>query len=147
MVVPGATEPPALVETIPTAEPEGAPPKKLTAIPWQTSEERARALAKKRAQPLVVFLFAAWATPAAQMDRVTWSDPGILERAGSFVALRLDVSDADENAQAAADRFELDMMPSTLVFDADGAEIGRFGGFASASDVLEVLRPITVRAE
>ncbi len=143
MILPGATEPPALVETTPTAEPTAAPAKKPAAIVWQTSEAHARLLARSRRLALVVFLYADWATPAVQMDRVTWSDPRLVAYASSFVALRLDVSDADENAQAAADRFELTMMPSTLIFDADGAEIGRLGGFASADDVLEVLGPIS----
>lgn len=146
VVVPGGAAPPALIETLPTAEPTDAPPKKLTAIPWETSEERARARARQRDLPLVVFLFAEWATPAAQMDRVTWADPRILERAASFVALRLDVSDADANAQAAADRFDLGMMPSTLIFDATGTEVARLQGFATADDVLEVLAPLTLRA-
>lgn len=142
VLLPGAAEPPALVETTPTVEPTATPEKKPTAIVWQSSEARARALAKSRRLALVVFLFADWATPALQMDRVTWADPRLVERASSFIALRLDVSGADAQAQADADRFELRTMPSTLIFDPDGAEVGRLEGFATADDVVGVLATI-----
>lgn len=147
VVLPAAADPPQLVETVPTAEPTAEPAKKPTAIAWQTSEEKARALAKSRRLALVVFVFAAWATPAVTMDRVTWSDARVLDRATSFVALRLDVSDADAQAQADADRHDIRTMPSTLIFDPDGTEIGRLEGFASAEDVLGVLDTVAPLAD
>ncbi len=147
VVISGATPSPTFVEATPTGEPAAAPAKKPTAITWQTSEARARALAKSRGLALVVFLFAAWATPAVSMDRVTWADARLVERSSSFVALRLDVSEADAQAQADADRFDLRTMPSTLIFDPDGAEVGRLEGFAGAADVLRVLDTIAPRAD
>lgn len=81
------------------------------------------------------------------MDRVTWSDARLLDRASSFVALRLDVSGADAQAQADADRYDIRTMPSTLIFDPDGDEVGRLEGFASADDVLGVLDTIHPRSD
>lgn len=142
-----ATDPPTLVEKTSTTEPTAAPAQKLTAIPWQLTETRARALAKSRNVALVVFLFADWSPPAVSMDRVTWGDARVLDRAGSFVALRLDVSDTSGQAQADADRFDLGMLPSTLIFDADGTEVGRVEGFATAEDVVTVLDSLAPRAD
>lgn len=148
VVVPGGATSPALVELLPTAAPDDAPPpEKPTRLTWQTSLETARALAKKRRLPLVVFLIAEWTVPAVKMERTTWTDPEIVALADRFIALRVDLTDDGPNAQATADHFDVLMLPTVVVLDADGVEIGRLAGFASASDVLGVLGPITGRAE
>ncbi|MFO0587815.1 MAG: thioredoxin family protein [Polyangiaceae bacterium] len=117
-------------------------PKELavaTKIPWMTSEEEARTKAKARHLPLVVFLCADWAVPAMRMDREVWTDPRILRRVSDFVALRLDVTEADANAQAQADHFDLQTMPSTIFLDDSGAEVARLEGFADVERVLKAL--------
>ena len=125
-----------------SSEPKEAPAP--TKISWLTSEEEARAKAKARRLPLVVFLCAEWAVPAMKMDRETWTDPRILRRAPDFVALRLDVTDADANAQAQADHFDLQTMPSTIFLDDRGAEVVRLEGFADAEHVVAALDAVRV---
>lgn len=108
-------------------------------IAWLASEEEARAKSKARRLPLLVFLFATWAVPASKMERETWTDARIRLRSSDFVALRLDVSEADSNAQAQADHFDPTAMPSTILLDDLGHEISRIDGYASADDVLVLL--------
>jgi len=137
--VPGGEPAPAAIEVAPSGEPAADVRKKASAITWETSEVVARNRAKARKKPLVVFLYAAWATPAVRMDRTTWSDPRIIERAQSFVALRLDVTNADANAQADADRFDLSMMPSTVILDFEGRELTRLDGYSGPDEMLAAM--------
>jgi thiol:disulfide interchange protein DsbD len=140
----GSPEPPSIVTPsgTTTTAPQAAPVP--TSIAWLGSEVEARNRAKARRLPLVVFLFAAWAVPAVRMDRETWTDPRILQRSRGFVALRLDVTDTEANAQAQADHFDLRTMPSTILLDDAGREIGRLEGFAGADDVLGALDRVDV---
>lgn len=138
VAVAGSSEPPVVVTPKETATGVVSATPAPTAIAWQTSELEARHRAKARELPLA-FLFAEWAVPAVRMDRDTWTDPRIVARSRGFVALRLDVSDADANAQAEADHFDSKTMPSTILLDDAGRELGRLEGFASADDVLAAL--------
>lgn len=130
-----------LVEAAPSASASGgagepAPP---GAIAWETSDAAARARAKTRGAPLMVFLYADWAAPALRMDRATWTDAAVIRRARSFIALRLDVSEADANAQVDADRYDLRTMPSIVFLDARGTEITRLEGYAGPEEVLAAM--------
>lgn len=139
VTIAGSSEGPAIVTSSPSAVAAPAQPAP-TRIDWLTSEEDARKKAKARKLPLVVFLFASWAVPAARMQRETWVDPRITARSSDFVWLWLDVTDADANAQAMADHFDPNTMPSTIMLDDLGHEIGRAEGFAAADEILELLR-------
>jgi thiol:disulfide interchange protein DsbD len=139
VAVAGSSEPPSILAPPPATAIAASTKSAPTAIAWLASEVDARRRAKARRVPLVVFLFATWAVPAVRMDRDTWTDPRILARSPGFVALRLDVSEADANAQAEADHFDLKTMPSTILLDDGGREIARLEGFADADAVLAAL--------
>lgn len=140
--VPGASPPPSSIHTPAAPATEPAPTKETGAIAWETSEVQARKRAKARGLPILVFLCAEWATPSVRMDRTTWSDPRVVARARSFVMLRLDVTGADANAQADADRFDLQRMPSTVILDENGREAVRFEGLAGPDEVLAAMNGI-----
>ena len=80
-----------------------------------------------------------WSAPDARMERETWSDPRVIQRARSFVALRLDVSKADANAQADADRYDVQRVPSVVILDELGHEITRIEGYAHPENVLSAM--------
>lgn len=139
VAVSGSETPPILVAGTSTAEPRPPARTQLTAIAWETSEEMARSRAKARHWPLVVYLCAEWSAAAIHMDRSTWTEPRLLERSRTFVALRIDTTTTDANAQAVADRFDLKTMPSTVILDFGGHEIARLEGDATAEQILAAL--------
>ena len=144
VAVAGGSDSPRIVEPSGTTTIETKDAPTPTKITWLTSEDEARAKSKSRELPLVVFLCADWAVPAVKMDRETWTDPRIVQRSRGFVALRLDVTEADGNAQAEADHFDLRTMPSTIFLDDHGDEIVRLEGFASADAVVTALDALHV---
>jgi thiol:disulfide interchange protein len=139
VVLPGAPDPPAALTASPTAT--GAQPAapRIASIPWETSEETARARAKARKLPIVVFLFAAWDTAAVQMDRTVWADRRVLDRSRNFVPLRLDLTNTDANAQAVADRYDLHVVPEVVILDDTGREVARIEGFTTVDKILSAL--------
>jgi thiol:disulfide interchange protein len=138
--VAGAQAPPSIVEAASSGEPALGPSAPSAPIPWESSDAVARERAKLRGAPLLVFVFADWATAAVRMERTTFADPRVIQRARSFVALRLDVSKADANAQVEADGYDLRTMPSIVLLDHFGHEITRVEGYAGPDDVLGAMR-------
>lgn len=135
----GSETPPILVAGTSTAEPALPLKRPLGSIAWETSEETARSRAKARRWPLVVYLGAEWSTAALHMNRATWPNGRLIERSRTFVALRIDTTAGDANAQAVADRFDLKTVPSTVILDFAGHEIARLEGDTTAEQVLAAL--------
>jgi thiol:disulfide interchange protein len=140
--VPGVQTTPSVTDVVPSGEPSVTAPAPAAPIAWESSHAAARERAKTRAAPLLVFVFAEWATAAVRMDRTTWVDPRVVQHARSFVALRLDVSKADANAQVEADAYDVVTMPSTVLLDELGHEITRVEGYAGPDDMLAVMRRV-----
>lgn len=137
--VAGGAAVPSLVEVTPSAEPGREAPPVPAVMPWETSRSAARARARDRGAPILVFLFAAWSTAAVRMDRTTWTDARVLRRARSFIPLRVDVTEADANAQVSADDLDVEVLPCVLLLDELGHEIARIDGYAGPDEVLAVM--------
>lgn len=121
----------------------GRKPAAASAIVWETSNRDAHERAQKAGKPLIVWVRAAWATPAIQMERTTWTDPRVAAAARGFVALKLDLSDADDaDAKLYADRYELVTMPTTLILDARGQTVATLRGLADADAIVAALAKV-----
>jgi thiol:disulfide interchange protein len=73
------------------------------------------------------------------MERETFADPRIAMPAHPFVALRIDLSDDQPDAELVASRYALRAVPTTLVLSSGGQEAARLEGAASVEDVLAAL--------
>jgi thiol:disulfide interchange protein DsbD len=108
-------------------------------LAWETDEPEARARARREGALLIVHLSAAWSAGARAMEREVWSDPRIASYAEPLVALRIDLTDAGPDAELWAERYGARAVPTTLVLDASGRELGRLEGPVSADEVLRAL--------
>lgn len=102
------------------------------------------ALAKKEKKPIIMDFWADWCLPCKQMDRVTFSDPRVLERLRSeYVLHRVDVTEF--TGMDVADARKVDKYPTILVLDPKGLELGRMVGFQSADSLLYKLEQFKPR--
>jgi thiol:disulfide interchange protein len=90
------------------------------AIVWETSEVDARARAKKRGLPLLIFACAAWSAACHAMERDVWTDPRVVALAPRFVWLKIDLTDTEGDAELVAQRLGVAGVPMTMVVDSDG---------------------------
>ncbi len=140
VVIPSGTPAPSMdVVTAPSSEPVRAS-KPAGPIAWETSEQAARERARRARLPLLVWVRADWAAPALEMERKTWTDPLVLEAARPFVALRLDVTSAEGDAERYAERYDVKGVPSTILFDARGRQVAAFYGMQRAAEMAAALK-------
>ncbi|MCC6213921.1 MAG: thioredoxin family protein [Polyangiaceae bacterium] len=103
----------------------------------------ARAQAVDATRPLLVDFTASWCAACKELDKLTFADPAVSREAGRFVAVKVDATNEDEPAVAAAMR-ELRVvgLPTVVLLDSTGKEQARFTDFVEAGPFLEALRGV-----
>jgi len=98
-------------------------------LQWLRDPETAFSEARTKQQTVVTFLYTDWCTYCRQMDRTTFSDPGLIEQLGDrFVWLRLNAENDAAGRRMALER-RITGYPTVIFFDADGREITRLPGY------------------
>jgi thiol:disulfide interchange protein len=108
-------------------------------IAWEASEPEARARARSGARPMIVWARADWAAPVLQMERTTWRDPRVEAAARGFVALRLDLTEAEGEAELYAKRYGVDTMPMIIVLDPRGQQVAVLRGMSDPGAIVAAL--------
>ena len=122
-----------------SATKDGERERAAPAITWETDEREARARALRRGLPLLIYVRAEWSAAALSMERTVWTDPRLARATRGLVALEIDVTSAEGDAELYAQRYAVTQIPSTLVFDANGKLVATVPGAATASALLEAI--------
>jgi thiol:disulfide interchange protein len=73
------------------------------------------------------------------MERDVWSDPRVQSAARVFVALRLDLTAAEGDAERYAERYEIKGMPFTVLLDGRGRRVASLFGYQDVDKLVEAL--------
>jgi thiol:disulfide interchange protein DsbD len=102
----------------------GAPqsqPLQMRIIKSSADLDREIAAAQAARKPLMLDFYADWCVSCKEMEKYTFTDPGVQAALSDFVLLQADVTANDATDQALMQRFGIIGPPGTLFF-ADGAE-------------------------
>jgi thiol:disulfide interchange protein DsbD len=84
--------------------------------------DREIAAASAAGKPVMVDLYADWCVSCKEMEKYTFSDPGVQKALANTVLLQADVTDNDDDDKALLKKFGLIGPPSILFFGIDGKE-------------------------
>jgi thiol:disulfide interchange protein len=141
-VIAGGAPAPLLdpVLAVSASPPRERAPRLSPPIVWETSEPAARERAQRAGMPMIVWARAEWAAAALEMERTAWAAPAVIEAARPFVALRLDLSAAEGDAERYAERYQIAAMPTTVLFDGRGRRVAVLAGYQDPSTLAAALR-------
>lgn len=108
------------------------------------SIEELNARIKSAGRPVMLDFYADWCTSCKEMERLTFSDPAVIERLNKMLLLQADVTDNNDDDKALLKHFDLFGPPGILFFDAKGQEIPdqRVIGYQPPEEFLATLKSL-----
>ena len=109
-------------------------------IVWQTYSEEKLALALERGQPVMIDFYADWCIPCLELDRITFTDPAVIEATQNMMRLKVDLTNFDSpESEALRQQYNIAGVPTIVFIDDQGNEVtqARVIGFLRPNDFLE----------
>ncbi|HAP25825.1 MAG TPA: protein-disulfide reductase DsbD, partial [Achromobacter sp.] len=105
------------------------------------------ALLAQSTRPVMLDFYADWCVSCREMERFTFTDPGVAQRMAGMVLVQADVTANNTDDRALLKRFRLFGPPGIMFFEPGGKEIAdaRVVGFQDAKRFTESLDRVLVR--
>jgi thiol:disulfide interchange protein len=116
-------------------------------IAWLYDIDRGIALAKEQNKPLMVDFTAEWCPPCKRMNASTFSHPDVIQKAGAFVPVRIDVDQQGEVADsynANASRYGGIGIPNVLFMDHEKMKLKHIVGYRDPEGFVAVMDSVLV---
>jgi thiol:disulfide interchange protein DsbD len=102
----------------------------------------ARAEAASARLPLLVDFTAAWCVACKELDKRTFSDPGVAREAGRFLAVKVDMTHETPATETIKEQNKVVGLPTVIAFDSAGKEAVRCTDFVPAKEFLHTLEGV-----
>ncbi len=89
-------------------------------VPWRTDLEAAFLEARRNEQPLLLHFEARWAMASRDMLEGTYANVTVREALGSFVPVRIDLTERDANEEELVRRYRVEGLPHVVYVAPDG---------------------------
>lgn len=104
------------------------------------SFEEALALAEEQDKLVFVDVYTMWCGPCVVMQETVFPEAEVGEYFNPrFVSLKLDMENEDQNGPELGARYKVGVLPTYLILDTEGNEIGRATGGASPSQFISMI--------
>ena len=105
------------------------------------------ALLAQSSQPVMLDFYADWCVSCREMERFTFTDPGVAQRMSGMLLVQADVTANNADDRALLKRFRLFGPPGIMFFEPGGKELpeARVVGFQDAKRFTESLDKVLVR--
>jgi len=91
---------------------------------------------------MIVFLRADWSAASLELERAVWTDPAVRRAARRFVAVRVDVTDTQADAEYWSQRYFARGIPTTVLVDAEGKTVATLHGAFPIEELLRALKQV-----
>ncbi len=99
--------------------------------------------AATQAKPMMVDFYTGWCHWCKKLDKETYADPRVMEKAKSFVCVKVD----GEDDPTSAAKYNVEGYPTILLLDSSGRELHRVTDFKPAADFLTDMETALAKAK
>lgn len=111
-------------------------------IRWQMYSGQTLQKALEENKPMMIDFYADWCIPCKELDKLTFSDPRVVEMAGNFLMIKADLTqEGSLQVQQLKQNYKIKGVPTLVFVDPNNREIPgtRAFGFINADEFLEVM--------
>ncbi len=109
-------------------------------IAWKPYSQEELSKAGEAGKPVIIDFYAEWCIPCKELDKMTFSNPAVIDESARFVRLKVDLtSSTSEAAVNLIKTFNITGVPTVVIFDASGNEVERITKFVPADEFLKSL--------
>ena len=89
---------------------------------------------------IIIDFYADWCVPCKEMDKTTFLDKKVISEVNKYLTLKADMTKSmSPEVDALRNKFQIDAMPTILVFSPNWEEIKRITGYANADEFHKLL--------
>ncbi len=117
-------------------------------ITWQPFSAQLVSQAKTDGKPVMMDFYADWCIPCLELDRRTFTDPGVIARSEGFVRLKVDLTRFDSpESESLRKQFDIAGVPTIVFLDHNGTEAisARVVGYVPPDKFLEKMQNVEAR--
>jgi thiol:disulfide interchange protein DsbD len=114
-------------------------------LTWEPYSEARVAEARSKGQPVMIDFYADWCIPCLELDRKTFTDPGVMAAADGFVRLKVDLTHFDSpESELLRQQYSIAGVPTIVFLDASGSELrsARVVGYLPPKEFIAKLQPL-----
>ena len=105
-------------------------------IDWHMYDEGLQ-LSKSNNKPVMIDFYFDGCSWCDELDKNTYSDSRVIEKAKSFISIKVDTHETDAyNGPALASQYNIQGCPTIVFLDTQGSEVNRVGGYEDANQFL-----------
>jgi len=102
-------------------KPKGIP---SAGMEWETYQPESFNALKSSGKPMIMDFYADWCIPCKELDKITFTDPRVIELSRQFHLLKVDLTAAtNSKVNQLKDQYQIRGVPTILFFDRIGQEI------------------------
>lgn len=111
---------------------------------WRQDLENALEDAKNANKMVILDFGAEWCPACKELEHITFQDPVVVKRLKEMVAVKVDCTKSREpEIKAVQEKYSVTGLPTVIVLDSEGFEIGRFVSFLPPPQFLKFLDQTT----
>jgi len=118
-----------------------------SAIDWVHYRGQSIEQLQEKNRPLLIDFYADWCAACKELDRKTFRDKKVVEKATGFVMLRVDCTSPDNKCTALTEKFRVSGLPTVVFISSKGEEIHglRAVGFLGPAEMLRKMEETLAR--
>lgn len=107
---------------------------------WRTDFEQALKDAENQKKNSILDFGAEWCKACKDLEHLTFTDPEVVKRLQSLVAVKIDGTNVKDNdVKNLWSRFSVKGLPTIIILDSQGEELGRFTSFLPPKQFIKFL--------